>query len=362
VPGACRWASCGRALGGPPEKCLPLAPERRLWLDDPVSGAKAAIVLSAVLTLWAPLGHADEPTMRADALFDAGKRLMDAGSIADACRTFSESYALEPTGGTLLNLGVCLEKQGKLASAVETFERALVRAKEDDRADRANVAQNHLSLLRPRLSFLVLALAPSLNRTRMVVTIDDQPWPEAAWETPRALDPGEHKVSFGELGAAARTSTVNLTEEGKTRTLTLRPAPPKPKTPAARPRTKGTPPGQTGAPSWLLPSGIVASALGGIGLAIGTGFGVEALNVEAEVTRRCPTVACGDQSVVDLNDDFDRAATASTASFIAGGILSAVGVGTLITVYVLDRPKAASAANLRLELGAGFVTVEAPLW
>ena len=28
----------------------------------------------------------------------------------------------------------------------------------------------------------------------------------------------------------------------------------------------------------------------------------------------------------------------------------------------LDRPKAASAANLRLELGAGFVTVEAPLW
>lgn len=316
------------------------------------------LVLGGAATLWALPARADEPTVRADALFDAGKRLMDAGSIADACRTFAESYALEPTGGTLLNLGVCLEKQGKLASAVETLERALSRAKEDDRADRRDVAENHLALLRPRLSFLVLELAPSLSGKRIVVEIDGEPWPEESWRTPRALDPGEHKVSFSEPGAAASVSTVTLSEEGKTETLRLEPAPPKPKPPSAPPPAKATPIEVAGAPAWLLPTGIVASALGGIGLALGTGFGVEAINVDAEVTRRCPEVACNDQSVVDLNDDFDRAATASTASFIAGGILSAIGVGTLITVFVLDKRKTDSERTARIGVGAGFVTVE----
>lgn len=294
--------------------------------------------------------------MRADALFDAGKRLLDAGAIAEACRAFADSYALDPTGGTLLNLGICLEKQGKLASAVDTLERALTRANEDARADRAEVARNHLEAVRPRLSFLVLERGGTLGKGPLLVEIDGKSWPEEAWQTPRALDPGDHEVRYGEPDASKRSATVTIASEGSTQTLTLLPAPSKPK------RVVVTPPVETPAEAspadWLVPTGIAASIAGGIGLAIGTGFGVHALDIDAEVTSRCPEVECNDQAVVDLNDDFDRAATASTAAFVAGGVVSAIGVGALITAAVLDRPEKDRSA-VAVQLGAGFVSLEA---
>lgn len=311
--------------------------------------------MSAALVLAASPARADEPTQRADALFDAGKRLLDAGAIADACRAFADSYALDPTGGTLLNLGICLEKQGKIASAVDVLERALARANDDARADRAKVAQNHLEAVRPRLSFLVLERGGALGKGPLLVEIDGKSWPEEAWQTPRALDPGEHEVRYGEPGAPKRSATVAILSEGSTQTLSLLPAPTKPKAVVLKAPAK---PAEDGSPAdWLLPTGIAASVLGGIGLAVGTGFGVEALNIDAEVTSRCPEVACNDQSVVDLNDEFDRAATASTASFVAGGVMSAIGVGALIAAATLDRPEK-NGSTVAVKLGAGFISLE----
>src|SRR5271166_5257799 len=60
----------------------------------------------------------------AQAIFDEGKRLMDAGQFAQACPKFADSEKLDPGVGTLLNLGVCYEKNGQTASAWATYKEA----------------------------------------------------------------------------------------------------------------------------------------------------------------------------------------------------------------------------------------------
>lgn len=97
--------------------------------------------------------------------------------------------------------------------------------------------------------------------------------------------------------------------------------------------------------------------MGGIGLALGTGFGIHALDIDAEVTSRCPNVDCDDRAVVALNDDFDRAATASTASFVAGGIVSAIGLGGVFAAVALDQKQNDHATGLELRAGLGLLTV-----
>ena len=51
-----------------------------------------------------------------NARFDDGKLLKE-GKVPEACAAFEESYRLAPRAGTLLNLGLCHEQEGKLVVA-----------------------------------------------------------------------------------------------------------------------------------------------------------------------------------------------------------------------------------------------------
>lgn len=80
----------------------------------------------AALCPQAPLRAQPAPTDRAlaQAHFDEGRALLARGAIAAACPKFVESYQLEPALGTLLNLALCHEAQGRLASAWAEFNDA----------------------------------------------------------------------------------------------------------------------------------------------------------------------------------------------------------------------------------------------
>jgi tetratricopeptide (TPR) repeat protein len=109
------------------------------------------MLLAIALTGGAAAGPGD-PLRRANELFALGKRALSRGDLPAACAHFEESQRLAPRGGTLLNLALCHEQQGKLAEAARELREALAAAQKDGRVDREPIAREHLAAIEKRLA------------------------------------------------------------------------------------------------------------------------------------------------------------------------------------------------------------------
>lgn len=73
-----------------------------------------------------------EERARAEEAFARGKALSKDGRTREACDAFMESEALDPAVGTEMNLGVCLEQLGDTQGACSAFEKAKIKAGDED--------------------------------------------------------------------------------------------------------------------------------------------------------------------------------------------------------------------------------------
>jgi tetratricopeptide (TPR) repeat protein len=158
----------------------------------------------------------------AEALFESGHEAMSAGDYATACARFEESNRLDPAVGSLLNLAVCEEKRGRLATAWQLYKRVMSELVAGD--DRYPIAQRRASALRPRVPRLTLQLESGASKQTTVrygqVTLG-----RASFRVPLPFDPGEHTLHVQAPKREPRVYQVRMAE-GETKLLRVAPGDP----------------------------------------------------------------------------------------------------------------------------------------
>jgi hypothetical protein len=332
------------------------------------AGLSVLLVLGATRAALADAA-ADKET--AEALFNEGKRLMEAKKYAEACPKFLASQNLDPGVGTLLNLAVCYEKNGQTASAWTRYKDAASAAAAEGRADRERYAREHAAALEPLLAKLTITVAQGAAVDGLEVKRDGTVVPQAAWGVAVPVDPGDHAVEAHAPGHIAWSAQQKVGEK-ESQTVTVPPleaAPTPPPPPAPPPPTVQPPQPPPPEPPRVLSApppepeerpggaqrtlGVIAIITGSVALAGGTFFGIVAKSQYDNHSQECPNNVCTRSGL----DDRNRATTManiSTICFIGGAAFVAGGITLLVTAP--SKPSRSAG----LVVGPGGISVRAP--
>lgn len=170
------------------------------------------LAASLVFLTRVPNARANDP-VAADALFQAGKQLINDKKFAEACSKFDASYKLDPTLGTLLNLADCYEKAGRFATSWATWGAAIERAQrdKDERVDYAKERRDALAPKLPKVVVRVYGMLPGID-----VYWDNAKLPPGAFGTDMPTDVLHHKLMVRrDDGAVLLDRDVEVREDGK---------------------------------------------------------------------------------------------------------------------------------------------------
>jgi tetratricopeptide (TPR) repeat protein len=172
---------------------------------------RSSFLLCVVLTALAPIAAAGDPP-DAERLYNEGRALMDAGKPVEACEKFEQSLAKDPRQvGVIMNLALCNERAGKVATALRLYREALDRATEANLAGVRARASAEIDRLAPEVPVLTLAIDAPLPGEKLV--IDDAVIPSS--RTTVSLDPGRHAVVATAPGRLPFETTVTLVRAGR---------------------------------------------------------------------------------------------------------------------------------------------------
>ncbi len=302
----------------------------------------SVVVFVALAGSIAP-AYAQSSAAASQQLFQDGTTLLKAGKVHEACVKFGESQKLDPQLGTLLNLAVCHEREGKTATSwAEYTELAAVATKKGDQK-RATYAKGKLAELEKQLARAQLDAPPGTNE----LTLDGVALGQGAWSVPLPLDPGEHIITYAApskkrgtqrfTAVASQTTRVALPPlQDEPAVSAPAPTPEAPNASTAPPLAASnnaapeTPRSESKAPrSTLRTVGYGVGAIGVVGLGLGGVFGAMAFGAKSDVSKACTGSQCS-QPGLDAADTARKDGTISTVSFIAGGVCLAAGVTMIL--------------------------------
>jgi hypothetical protein len=280
-------------------------------------------------------------------LFKEGRTLVDQGKYAEGCRKLEESQRLDPGGGTLLNLALCHEKEGRSATAWAEFTEALGIARKDDRPQRAEIAQQHIEALEPTLSRLTIQVPAGSDLPDLEIKRDGTAIRRAAWGTAMPIDPGEHLVEAFALGKIPWKQTVIVGGKAETKTIAV---PALENAPVAPTPTAGAPSGQMPVTfvevrKPINPAVWVAYGIGAAGVGVGTYFGVRALSEQHTADDNCPQDKCVNQAGTNANANAIKYANISTVGFGVGVVGIGLGTYLLLSRGTTTAPSSAMASR-----------------
>jgi hypothetical protein len=300
-----------------------------------------AAIMCVVGAMMGPTAAFADNTNAAQALFDEGRRLMSAGSYAEACPKFAESQKLDPGAGTLLNLALCYEKNEQFASAWITYNEAAIDADRSGRPEWTKKAKDKARELAPALSTLTVVVPKAARVEGLEVTRDGVTLSSAELGVKVPTDGGEHTIEAHAPNREPWTQKVTLAPKSGAQTVTV---PVLPKSVEKKPdpvvKTTDKKPGSKGGTQRTI--GVAVGAVGAVGLGLGAAFALNAMSKHNEAKKNCNAdeTRCGP---VGLEDDRSagHSADIATVAFAVGGALLVGGV-----VLYLTAPKGTSATAL----------------
>jgi hypothetical protein len=319
-----------------------------------------ALPMAMLLTLAATNARAQasgaDQAAAAEALFDEGRKLMQEHSYAQACAKFAESQRLDAGVGTLIYLGDCYEKAGRLASSWVTFREAAAAARAAGQAEREKLARDRASQLEPRLAKLVIdvpeeARLPGLEVRRRETSLGPALWGsalpvDAGSYTIHASAPGHQpwssRVEINDGAAPVRVEVPLLNPEPTTASSGQAAAQPVSGGPSAPGTAPDSPAGQT-----QRTAGYVIAGVGVLAAGAGVFFWQRSVSKHDQALARC-TPNCNDEAR-SLQEQAETSSTISNVGLIGGTALIVGGV-----VLVLTAPS--SKREAKIGLGAMNVT------
>ncbi|HEY5923953.1 MAG TPA: tetratricopeptide repeat protein [Kofleriaceae bacterium] len=151
-----------------------------------------------------------EDKAEADRLFEEGRVLIEQGKRAEACAKFTLSIKKDPRAvGTMLNLGLCHEEIGHVATAIRYYAEARDRAHDQKLEEHKEAAERKIALLSPRVPHLAVKLPANANAARVLV--DDI---VLAMDQLAAVpvDPGQHTLVVTAPGKLPFETTFEVAE------------------------------------------------------------------------------------------------------------------------------------------------------
>jgi hypothetical protein len=301
----------------------------------PSPGSIAAISLGFIALGTAPARANPE----AEAMFDEGVKLFNAGKIGEACDAFEASNTIEARAGTLVRLGECREKNHQLASAWSAYKDALVRVKDPKKKA---FATKRVAELEPKLSYLTVSVPPEARIDGLAITRNDKPIESVLWNRAVPVDGGSYTIVARAPNRTEWKTTATVPEQAGKITVDVKPLeeikivkppPPKPE-PLEKPEPEPTPVAHGGLTSKRVAAiGIGAGAIAFVGVA--TIMGVIAKHDQSLANTDCPDPSVPCTGAVHANAllhsghqlaiGADVAFAVSGAAAVAAGLLWTFG-------------------------------------
>jgi hypothetical protein len=281
----------------------------------------------------------------AQALFEQGKALVEAGKFKEACPKLADSQRLDPGIGTSLWLADCYENNGQTASAWAQFKEAAAAAamQKDPREKLARMRAQDLEKRLTRLTITHTGSAKGITIKRDGVDVGSSELGNAL-----PVDPGSHEIVASAPGAKPWRKTVDVPPQSVTVSVAVpdlerdegasaSPAPIAGGAPAPGAKEEGDSDGST---QRII--GLVVAGAGIAGVGVGTFFAFSAKSTydDSNENGRCIENVCGPEGL-RMRDDAESKALVAT---IAMGVGAVAVVAGAVLFFTAPRSRAVAVA------------------